>query len=118
MENFETRIENAKKDFMHMDGDKWDNIMRLWKYGYSLRVISEVCGISRSKLQRFISENNNSREDDIRTQNRNNNVIRTRELWKNGITKEEIAVVLGVNVRTVDSYLRQLGIYEGSVFNE
>ena len=74
MEDFEIRVENAKQDFMHMDGSKWDNIMRLWKYGYSLRVISEVCGVSRSKLQRFISENNSSREDDIRTQNRNNNI--------------------------------------------
>ena len=118
MEDFEIRVENAKQDFMHMDGSKWDNIMRLWKYGYSLRVISEVCGISRSKLQRFISENNSAREDDIRTQNRNNNVIRAKELWKNGVSREEIAVVLKVNVRTVDSYLRQLGIYDGSVFND
>lgn len=116
MDKFEIRVENAKKDFMHMDGDIWENVLRLWHYGYSLRVISEVSGISRSKLQRFISETDNSRDDDIRTQNRNNNVIRAQELWKNGASREEIAVVLGVNVRTVDSYLRQLGIFSRSAF--
>lgn len=116
MESFSIRVNNARKDFMDMDGDLLEKVEKLWKYGYSLRVISEVSGISRSKLQRFFSESDLNREDDVRTQNRNNNVYRTKKLWQNGATKEEIAIVLNVNVRTVESYLKQLGFYERSVF--
>lgn len=116
MESFTIRVNNARKDFMNMEGDLWEKIEKLWRYGYSLRVISEITGVSRSKLQRFFSENELNKEDDIRTQNRNTNVYRTKKLWENGATKEEIASVLGLNVRTIESYLKQLGYYERSVF--
>lgn len=70
MESFEIRVQNAKKDFMHMDGTLWENVERLWNMGYSLRVIEEVSGLTRSKIQRHIAEENKSRSDDIGTQNR------------------------------------------------
>ena len=91
-----------------MDGSLWENVERLWKMGYSLRVISEITGITRSKLQRILSETNNGRDDDIRTQNRDYRVQQAKRLYNNGKNRQDIAFKLGVNVRTVDSYLKQL----------
>ncbi len=108
MEAYNIRVENAKKDFMHMDGTLWENIERLWKMGYSLRVISEITGITRSKLQRHLSESNAGREDDIRTQNRDNRVLQTKKLLANGCSNAEIAKILCLNVRTIESYVKQL----------
>ena len=108
MEAYNIRVENAKKDFMHMDGTLWENIERLWKMGYSLRVISEITGVTRSKLQRILSESNAGREDDIRTQNRDNRVLQTKKLLAHGCSNEDIARILCLNVRTVESYVKQL----------
>lgn len=108
MEAYNIRVENAKNDFMHMDGTLWENIERLWKMGYSLRVISEITGITRSKLQRHLSESNAGREDDVRTQNRDNRVLQTKKLLANGCSNAEIAKILCLNVRTIESYIKQL----------
>lgn len=108
MEAYNIRVNNARKDFMHMDGTLWENVERLWKMGYSLRVISEITGITRSKLQRHLSENDNGREDDIRTQNRNNRVLQTKKLLAQGCSNAEIAKMLCLNVRTIESYRKQL----------
>ena len=108
MEAYNIRVNNAKKDFMHMDGTLWENIERLWKMGYSLRVISEITGITRSKLQRHLSENDAGREDDVRTQNRNNRVLQTKKLLAQGCSNAEIAKILCLNVRTIESYKKQL----------
>ncbi|MBR3208678.1 MAG: hypothetical protein IKF82_00260 [Bacilli bacterium] len=108
MDSFEIRVNNARKDLTHMDGSLWENVERLWKMGYSLRVISEITGITRSKLQRILSETNNGRDDDIRTQNRDYRVQQAKRLYNNGKNRQDIAFKLGVNVRTVDSYLKQL----------
>ena len=108
MEAYNIRVENAKKDFMHMDGTLWENIERLWKMGYSLRVISEITGVTRSKLQRILSESNAGREDDVRTQNRDNRVLQTKKLLAHGCSNEDIARILCLNVRTVESYVKQL----------
>ena len=108
MDKFDVRVNNARKDLMHMDGDLWNNVERLWKLGYSIRVIAEVTGLTRSTLQRKLSESNNGREDDIRTQIRNQSVQQAKKLYNNGKGRQEIAFELGLNVRTVDSYLKQL----------
>lgn len=108
MESFEIRVENAKKDFMNMDGDLWENIDKLWEYGYSMRVISEITGLTRSKIQRHISENNKARSDDVPTQNRELRVKQTLNLINQGWNKNEIAEELGLNRRTIGSYIKQL----------
>lgn len=108
MESFEIRVENAKRDFMNMDGDLWENIDKLWEYGYSMRVISEITGLTRSKIQRHISENNKARSDDVPTQNRELRVKQTLNLINQGWNKNEIAEELGLNRRTIGSYIKQL----------
>ena len=108
MESFEIRVENARKDFMHMDGTLWENIERLWEYGYSMRVIAEITGLTRSKIQRHISENNKSRSDDIPTQNRDFRVQQTLQLINSGMSRDEVAEKLDLNPRTVGSYIKQL----------
>lgn len=108
MEKYSIRVNNARKDFMNMDGTLWDNIERLWSMGYSLRVISDITGITRSKLQRHLSETNKGRDDDIRTQNRDFRVKETKMLLDKGLSKFEIAKKMSINERTVDSYIRQL----------
>ena len=108
MESFEIRDDNAKRDFMNMDGDLWENIDKLWEYGYSMRVISEITGLTRSKIQRHISENNKARSDDVPTQNRELRVKQTLNLINQGWNKNEIAEELGLNRRTIGSYIKQL----------
>lgn len=108
MESFEIRVEKAKKDLMNMDGDLWENIDRLWEYGYSMRVIAEITGLTRSKIQRHISEGNKARSDDIPTQNRELRVKQTLNLINQGKNRYEIAKELNLNPRTVGSYIKQL----------
>ncbi len=108
MEEYSVRVNNARRDFMHMDGNLWDNIERLWNMGYSLRVISEITGITRSKLQRKLSESNKGRNDDVRTQNRDFRVVKTKELLNMGMDKDDIAREMGMNTRTIEGYIRQL----------
>lgn len=108
MEKYSIRVDNARRDFMNMDGTLWQNIERLWKMGYSLRVISDITGVTRSKLQRYLSEKNKGRDDDVRTQNRDFRVMETQFLLNEGFSKDEIATKMGINRRTVDSYIKQL----------
>ena len=108
MESFEIRVENARKDLMNMDGDLWENIDRLWEYGYSMRVIAEITGLTRSKIQRHISESNKGRSDDIPTQNRELRVKQTLNLINQGKNRNEIAKELDLNPRTIGSYIKQL----------
>lgn len=82
----------------------------LWKNGYSLRIIQDLTGIHRSKLSRYINEHDLTRDDDIRTQNRKNRVYQASKLHKMGFSREEIAQEMQINPRTVDSYLKELGI--------
>lgn len=107
-DSFEVRVNNARKDFMNMDGTLWENLERLWECGYSLRVISEVSNVSRSTLQRHFSENNLGRIDEVGTQNRDLMVKQTLLLAQSGLNRQQIANKLGLNVRTIDSYLKQL----------
>lgn len=90
--------------------DAFEQAIILWKKGYSLRIIQELTGIHRSKLSRYINEHNLEREDDIRTQNRKNRVYQASKLHKMGFSRDEIASEMQVNPRTIDSYLKELGI--------
>ena len=108
MESFEIRVENAKRDLMNMDGNLWENIDRLWEYGYSMRVIAEITGLTRSKIQRHISESNQGRSDDVPTQNREIRVKQTLNLINQGWNRQEIAEELNLNPRTIGSYIKQL----------
>ena len=42
MEKYSVRVDNARRDFVNMDGNLWENVERLWNMGYSLRIISEI----------------------------------------------------------------------------
>lgn len=90
----------------------------LWKQGYSLRIIQELTGIHRSKLSRYINEHDLTRDDDIRTQNRKNRVYQASKLHKMGFSREEIAQEMQINPRTVDSYLKELGIKNKTKFTK
>ena len=116
VESYEIRVENAKHDIKHLDGDIWEKVLFLSQSGYSLRVIEEVLGISRSKLQRFISESNNDDIDDPRSQERNRRARNAARLFKMGFDLDEIAAEMGLNRRTIESYLRQAGMKAGTNF--
>ena len=90
--------------------DPFEQAITLWKTGYSLRIIQEITGIHRSKLSRFINENDLERDDDKRTQNRKNRVYQCRKLHQMGFSREEIAQELDLNPRTIDSYFKEIGI--------
>ena len=90
--------------------DSFKQAIVLWENGYSLRIIQDLTGIHRSKLSRYINEHNLEREDDIRTQNRKNRVYQGSKLHKMGFSRDEIASEMQINPRTVDSYLKELGI--------
>lgn len=90
--------------------DSFKQAIVLWENGYSLRIIQDLTGIHRSKLSRYINEHNLEREDDIRTQNRKNRVYQASKLHKMGFSRDEIASEMQINPRTVDSYLKELGI--------
>ena len=119
MDSYEIRLNNAKKDLKSFeDDDMWTKVVKLWQKNYSLRIISEISGISRSKLQRYFAENEIDKIDDIRTQNRNERVKYAKNLEKMGFSKQEIAQELNVNPRTVDSYFKQVGIKAKTNFGD
>lgn len=116
MDSYEIRLNNAKKDIAILEGNEWQLAILLWEKGYSLRIIEEILGISRSKLQRYFAEHEMDKIDDTRTQNRNERVGYAIKLNKMGFTKQEIAQELGLNVRTVESYLKQGKVLEATKF--
>lgn len=119
MDSYEIRLNNAKKDLKSFENDDmWTKVVKLWQKNYSLRIISEISGISRSKLQRYFAENEIDKIDDIRTQNRNERVKYAKNLEKMGFSKQEIAQELNVNPRTVDSYFKQVGIKAKTNFGD
>lgn len=110
MENFETRVESAKQLINDSTDEPFDQAITLWKAGYSLRVIQEVTNIHRSKLSRYVNENDLARNDDVRNQNRQYRVNQVSKLHKMGFSREEIADEMSLNLRTIDSYFKQLNI--------
>lgn len=110
MESFETRIESAKQLISDSTEQPFDQAIILWKAGYSLRVIQEVTNVHRSKLSRYINEHNLTRDDDVRSQNRQYRVNQASKLHKMGFSKDEIANEMGLNLRTIDSYFKEIGL--------
>ncbi len=115
---YEDKIKQARKDLDDLNGNLWDNVIEMWHMGHSLRVISEVSGVSRSKLQRYISEHKEDRFDDPRSQLRNKKAMQAGNLHKMGFNLDEIAAEMGLNRRTIESYFRQLGIKEETKFGD
>lgn len=114
MDDYETRKQLGKQLINELITqsitDSFEQAIALWESGYSLRIIQELTGIHRSKLSRYINEHSLERDDDIRTQNRKNRVYQASKLYKMGFSRDEIASEMHINPRTVDSYLKELGI--------
>lgn len=88
----------------------FEQAIALWEAGYSLRIIQEITNIHRSKLSRYINENDLERNDDKRTQNRKHRVYQCQKLHKMGFSREEIAHEMALNPRTIDSYFKEIGV--------
>ena len=96
----------------------FEQAIALWEAGYSLRIIQEITDIHRSKLSRYINENDLERDDDKRTQNRKNRVYQCEKLYKMGFSRNEIADEMQINPRTVDSYLKEIGVKNKTIMKE
>lgn len=114
MSDYEARKQSASQFLNQLIAqsidDPFEQAITLWGAGYSLRIIQEITGVHRSKLSRFINENDLERDDDKRTQNRKNRVYQCRKLHQMGFSREEIAQELDLNPRTIDSYFKEIGI--------
>lgn len=114
MSDYEARKQSASQFLNQLVAqsinDPFEQAITLWEAGYSLRIIQEITGVHRSKLSRFINENDLERDDDKRTQNRKNRVYQCRKLHQMGFSREEIAQELDLNPRTIDSYFKEIGI--------
>lgn len=118
MTNYDIRLEAAQMKVAEINGSAWDKAIMLWQKGFSLRIIEEITGLSRSKLQRFFAENDYKRIDDVRTQNREERVRQADKLHKMGFSRDEIADMLDINKRTVDAYFKQLNINDKTKFGD
>ena len=96
----------------------FEQAVALWKEGYSTRIIQEITGVHRSKISRYINEHDLSRDDDKRTQNRKNRVYQCEKLHKMGFSRDEIASEMQINPRTVDSYLKEIGVKNKTIMKE
>ena len=78
MDSYEVRKESGEQLIKQLINDSitdsFEQAIVLWKAGYSTRIIQEITGIHRSKISRYVNENNLSRDDDKRSQNRKNRV--------------------------------------------
>lgn len=122
MDSYESRIRSASELRNQLIAQSitqpFEQAIELWKAGHSLRIIQEITGIHRSKLSRYINEHDLVREDDKRTQNRKNRVYQCQKLLKMGFSRDEIAYEMQINPRTVDSYLKELGVKNKTIMKE
>lgn len=120
MDSYETRkqLGNQVINQLINDGitDSFKQAIILWKDGYSLRIIQDLTDIHRSKLSRYINEHDLTRDDDVRTQNRKNRVYQCEKLYKMGFSPVEIANEMCMNPRTIDSYLKEIGLKDKTRF--
>lgn len=86
----------------------------LYEQGHSLRIIEDITGISRSKLQRFFSQNGVIRTDEYQTQKKQSGIETAKKLWNEGATVKQIAEKLNKHPRTIEAYLRQCGVFARS----
>lgn len=96
----------------------FEQAVALWREGYSTRIIQEITGVHRSKISRYVNEHDLSRDDDKRTQNRKNRVYQCEKLHKMGFSRDEIASEMQINPRTVDSYLKEIGVKNKTIMKE
>lgn len=122
MDSYEVRKESGKQLIKQLINDSitdpFEQAIALWKAGYSTRIIQEITGIHRSKLSRYVNENNLSRDDDKRSQNRKNRVYQCQKLVKMGFSRAEIAQEMNISPRTVDSYFKEIGVKTKTKFKE
>ena len=114
MDNYDIRLQSAAQFCNQLIeqsiNQPFEQAIALWKEGYSTRIIQEITGIHRSKISRYVNEHDLSRDDDKRTQNRKNRVYQCEKLHKMGFSRDEIASEMHINPRTVDSYLKEIGV--------
>lgn len=96
----------------------FEQAVALWREGYSTRIIQEITGVHRSKISRYVNEHDLSRDDDKRTQNRKNRVYQCEKLHKMGFSRDEIASEMQINPRTIDSYLKEIGVKNKTIMKE
>ena len=122
MESYEIRKQSASQLLNQLINQSinqpLEQAIELWKAGYSTRIIQEITGIHRSKISRYVNEHNLERDDDKRTQNRKNRVYQCEKLHKMGFSRDEIASEMDINPRTVDSYLKEIGIKDKTIMKE
>ena len=122
MDSYEARKESGEQLIKQLINDSitdsFEQAIALWKAGYSTRIIQEITGIHRSKLSRSVNENNLSRGDDKRSQNRKNRVYQCQKLVKMGFSRAEIAQEMNISPRTVDSYFKEIGVKTKTKFKE
>lgn len=122
MDSYEMRKESGEQLIKQLINDSvtdsFEQAIVLWKAGYSTRIIQEITGIHRSKISRYVNENNLSRDDDKRSQNRKNRVYQCQKLVKMGFSRAEIAQEMNINPRTVDSYFKEIGVKTKTKFKE
>lgn len=122
MDSYEIRRESASQFLNQLLNQSinqpFEQAIALWKAGYSTRIIQEITGIHRSKISRYVNEHNLERDDDKRTQNRKNRVYQCEKLHKMGFSRDEIATEMQINPRTVDSYLKEIGVKDKTIMKE
>ena len=122
MDSYEIRRESASQFLNQLLNQSvnqpFEQAIALWKAGYSTRIIQEITGIHRSKISRYVNEHNLERDDDKRTQNRKNRVYQCEKLHKMGFSRDEIASEMQINPRTVESYLKELGVKNKTIIKE
>lgn len=122
MDSYEIRRESASQFLNQLLNQSvnqpFEQAIALWKAGYSTRIIQEITGIHRSKISRYVNEHNLERDDDKRTQNRKNRVYQCEKLHKMGFSRNEIAYEMQINPRTVDSYLKEIGVKNKTIIKE
>ena len=122
MDSYEIRRESASQFLNQLLNQSinqpFEQAIALWKAGYSTRIIQEITGIHRSKISRYVNEHNLERDDDKRTQNRKNRVYQFEKLHKMGFSRDEIATEMQINPRTVDSYLKEIGVKDKTIMKE
>lgn len=122
MDSYEVRKESGEQLIKQLINDSitdpFEQAIILWKAGYSTRIIQEITGIHRSKLSRYVNENNLSRDDDKRSQNRKNRVYQCQKLVKMGFSRAEIAQEMNISPRTVDSYFKEIGVKTKTKFKK
>lgn len=122
MDSYEIRRQSASQFLNQLINQSvnqpFNQAIELWKAGYSTRIIQEMTGIHRSKISRYVNEHDLTRDDDKRTQNRKNRVYQCEKLHKMGFSRDEIATEMQINPRTVDSYLKEIGVKDKTIMKE